>query len=161
LDATVFPHGGRWWLLSTRSGPLEDVELWAWHAPELMGPWVAHARNPVKTDICGARPAGRPFVHDGALYRPAQDGSRTYGGRITLRRVTQLTPTEFAEQPVTVLEASPEGPFPVGPHTLTPIGDAVLVDGRRTVFAPDALRAFLRIWAADLADRRRRRRSVP
>ena len=160
LDATVFPYEGRWWLLSTRSGPLEDVELWAWHAPELMGPWIAHARNPVKTDICGARPAGPPFVHDGALYRPAQDGSRTYGGRITLHRVTQLTPTEFAEQPVTVLEASPAGPFPVGPHTLTPIGDAVLVDGRRTVFAPDALRAFLRIWAADLADRRRRRRSV-
>jgi hypothetical protein len=134
VDPTVFSHDGRWWLMCTRSGVQADVELWVWHAFDLLGPWTAHARNPVKSDIRGARPDGPPFVQEGVLYRPAQDCSRTYGGRIALYRVTRLTPTEFAEDLVTILEASPESPFPRGPHTLTPIGDLVLVDGRQTVF---------------------------
>ena len=159
LDPTIFPHEGKWWLMCTRSGPHEDTELWAWHAPDLLGPWIGHSGNPVKTDVRGARPGGRPFVLDGALYRPGQDCSKTYGGRITLHRVTRLTPSEFAEEPVSVVEASPTNRFPTGPHTLTVIGDAVLLDGRRNVFAPAALRAFLRIWAADLAGGRARRAS--
>ena len=156
VDPTVFSHDGRWWLACTRKGAYEDVELWMWYAPDLLGPWTAHACNPVKTDVRGARPGGPPFVHEGILYRPAQDCSRTYGGRISIQRVIRLTPTEFAEEPVTVLEASPRSPFPDGPHTLTPVGDMVLVDGRRTVFVWPALRAFLRIWVADVAGKVRR-----
>ena len=74
-----------------------------------------------------------------------------------IQRVTRLTPTEFVEEPAAVLEASADSPFPDGRHTLTPVGDVVLVDGRRTVFVWPALRAFLGIWASDLAGRARRR----
>ncbi len=158
VDPTVFRHDGRWWLLCTEKGAREDVELRAWHAADLLGPWTPHARNPVKSDVRGARPAGPPFVHEGALYRPAQDCSKQYGWRIAVQRVTRLSPTEFAEEPVAVLEASPDSPFPRGRHTLTPVGDLVLVDGRRDVFVPAAFRAFLGIWANDLARRVRRRR---
>ena len=156
VDPTVFRHDGHWWLLCTRKGAQEDSELWVWHAPEVTGPWESHPLNPVKTDVRGARPAGPPFVHDGVLYRPTQDCSATYGGRTTLQRVTHLTPTEFAEEPVTVLEASARSPFPRGPHTVTPIGDVVLVDGCRTTFVPAAFRAFLAIWARSLTRRMRR-----
>jgi hypothetical protein len=157
LDSTVFEHDGRWWLMCTKKGPREDVELWIWHAEDLFGPWEPHARNPVKTDVRGARPGGPPFVHDGALYRPAQDCSKTYGWRVTIQRVNTLTSTEFAEEPAAVLEASPQSPFPSGRHTLTPVGDVVLLDGRRDVFVWAAFRAFLGIWARDLARKARRR----
>jgi hypothetical protein len=150
VDPTVFRHAGRWWLLCTRGGPLEDVELWAWHASDLLGPWTEHARNPVKTDVRGSRPGGRPFVHDGALYRPTQDCARRYGWRIAIQRVVQLTPTEFREELVTVLEASPESPFPRGRHTLTAVDGLTLIDGRRDVFVWAAFRAFLGIWTSDL-----------
>ena len=156
VDPTAFRHEGRWWLACTLKGPQEDAELWLWHADALAGPWTPHARNPVKTDVRGARPAGPPFRHDGALYRPAQDCSRTYGGRVTLHRVLELTPETFAEEQVAVVEASPRSRWPIGPHTLTAVGDVVLVDGRRTVFAPAAFRAFLGIWARALARRLRR-----
>ena len=156
VDPTVFSHEGRWWLTCTRKGTHEDVELWMWHAFDLVGPWTAHVRNPVKTDVRGARPAGPPFVHEGMLYRPAQDCSRTYGGRIMVQRVTHLTPSRFAEEPITVLEATPRSAFPGGPHTLTPVGNRVLVDGRRAVFVWAALRAFLRIWAENVARKLRR-----
>jgi hypothetical protein len=157
VDPTLFRHDGRWWLTCTRKGPQEDEELWAWHAPTVTGPWAAHALNPVKTDVRGARPAGPPFVNGGALYRPAQDCSRTYGGRVTVHRVHELTPTTFSEKQVAVLEASSRSRYPLGPHTVTAVGGRVLVDGRRTVFVPAACRAFLRIWARNAGRRLRRR----
>ena len=159
LDPTVFRHDGRWWLMCTKKGSGADSRLWIWHASGLRGPWMPHARNPVKTDVCSARPGGAPFVHEGVLYRPAQDCSRTYGGRIVIQRVTALTPTEFAEEPVTAIEASPESPFPLGRHTLTPVGDMVLIDGHREVFIWDSLRYFLKIWARDLWTKLRTGRS--
>lgn len=157
VDPTVFRHDGRWWLTCTPRGPRADVELWVWHALELTGPWTPHTRNPVKTDVRSARPGGTPFLHEGALYRPAQDCSKHYGWRVTLQRITRLTPSDFAEEGVMVLEASPGSPFPHGRHTFTPVGDVILVDGLRTVLVWQALRAFLRIWAHDVGHKLRRR----
>ena len=74
-----------------------------------------------------------------------------YGWRIVIQRVNRLTPTDFAEEPVVVLEAFADSPFPVGRHTLTPVGDMVLIDGSRAVFVWSAFWWFLRIWANDLA----------
>lgn len=150
VDPTVFRHDGRWWLTCTQKGADEDVELWVWHAAELRGPWTPHARNPVKVDVRGARPGGVPFVHDGELYRPVQDCSRMYGWRLVIQHVKRLTPTEFIEEPTVVLEPSPGIPFPLGRHTLSPVGDVVLIDGHRAVFAWPAFLGLLRIWARTL-----------
>ncbi len=132
-DATVFEFGGRWWLFCTDVDAGENLRLFIWHAPALFGPWRPHAVNPVKTDIRSSRPAGRPFTRDGALFRPAQDCSRTYGGGITLNRVTRLTPEEFAEEAVTVIQPDRTGDYPEGIHTLSAAGDLTFVDGKRLV----------------------------
>jgi hypothetical protein len=153
VDPTVFRHDGRWWLMCTQHGPREDSELWIWHASDLLGPWTEHARNPVKTDVRGTRPGGAPFIHNGMLYRPAQDCSKTYGWRIVIQRVTRLTPKEFAEEPVMVLQPSADSQYPLGRHTLTPVDDVVLIDGRRARFVWPALRSFLRICVKDLWSR--------
>lgn len=130
-DPTVFHHDGQWWLWGVKDGS----ELHVWYASDLFGPWQAHADNPVKTDIASARPAGTPFVHDGSLYRPAQDCSRTYGGRIVLNKVLALSPTEFREEIAAVIEPDPHGLYPVGIHTLAAAGDITLVDGKRWTFS--------------------------
>ena len=75
-----------------------QLEIHQVHAQELEGPWRPHASNPVKIDVCSARSAGTPFLVDCALFRPAQDCSRSYGGRITINRVQKLSPTEFLEE---------------------------------------------------------------
>jgi hypothetical protein len=157
VDPTVFRHEGRWWLTCTQKGREEEVSLWVWHAPELLGPWPAHARNPVKIDVRGARPGGVPFVHDGVLYRPSQDCSKTYGWRIVIQRVRSLTPSDFVEEPAAVMEASAGSPYPLGPHTMTSVGDVVLIDGYRTVFVWAAFLSVLGIWPRALANRLRRR----
>lgn len=131
VDPTLFRHEGRWWLFCTDREHDSHTKLFAWHAGALAGPWLPHAQNPLKTDVRSSRPAGTPFVHEGVLYRPAQDCSRTYGGAVVINRVLRLSPTEFAEEPAAVLSPDPDGPFPDGMHTVSAAGARTLVDGKR------------------------------
>jgi len=140
-DPVVFLFENMWWLLGTdlQAGPLSI--LCAWFADELLGPWTPHPRNPIKRDIASSRSAGTPFVVEGSLYRPSQDCSRTYGGRVVINRVSSLTPDEFEEHPVAVLEPEHNGPFSDGLHTISSGGSITLVDGkaRRSVFSSRAV----------------------
>jgi len=144
LDGTLFQHEGRWWLTHTDRDAGQYTHLFVWHAANLEGPWVPHALNPVKADVRSSRPAGTPFVHEGTLYRPAQDCSRRYGGRIVINRVLRLTPTEFAEEPAASVEPFPDSPFPEGIHTISRVGDMTLIDSKRHRFIPSAIPYVLR-----------------
>jgi hypothetical protein len=160
VDPTVFRYDGRWWLMCTEKGPDEDLNLWVWHASDLLGPWKPHEGNPVKSDVRNARPGGAPFVHEGVLYRPAQDCSKTYGWRIAIQRVKTLTPSEFAEESVTILEASANSPFPLGRHTLTPVGGVVLIDGNRALVVWHGQWSFVKVWARRMWDKIRGRQGA-
>lgn len=129
FDPTLLEHDGRWWLFGTKA-PLTNVALHLYHAERFEGPYTPHPLNPVKFDIRSARPAGTPFVHNGALYRPAQDSSRTYGGRIALNRVIELGTTRFREETVRWVDPLP-GPWNEGLHTVCAMGTFTLVDGKR------------------------------
>lgn len=140
VDPTVTFHGGRWWLLFTDGRGDPDADLHVWHAADLVGPWSPHRRNPVKMDVRSARPAGTPFVVDGVLHRPAMDNSRTYGGRVVINRVVELTPDTFRERPAAVVPPFP-GPFGRGIHTLAAAGPVTIVDGKRVRTVPTLLPA--------------------
>ena len=144
VDGTLFRFEGRWWLSATRQDAGQNLNLFFWHAPALEGPWAPHDANPVKTDIRGARPGGTPFVHEGVLYRPAQDCSGGYGRRIVIQKVTRLTTTEFREEVARFVEPIAGGPFPDGMHTLSSVGERTLVDGKRLRFIPRAMGYALR-----------------
>ncbi len=89
---------GRWWMFA---GGLGNQSLRLFQAPELQGPWTEHPRSPiVANDPDIARPAGRPLVLDGVLYRLGQDCDPTYGNQVRAFRVTELSPTAYAEEPV-------------------------------------------------------------
>jgi folate-dependent phosphoribosylglycinamide formyltransferase PurN len=132
FDPTLFQHNGRWWLFGT-APPLSNVALYAYHSATLEGPYQPHALNPIKLDIRSARPAGTPFVKDGRLYRPAQDSSITYGGRIALNEILELSPTRFAEHTVKHIEPIASCPWDKGIHTIAAVGDITLIDGKRFV----------------------------
>ncbi|MCB0790388.1 MAG: hypothetical protein H6595_11600 [Flavobacteriales bacterium] len=135
FDPSLVHHAGRWWLFGTRP-PLSNTELYLYHSERLEGPYVPHVMNPVKTDVRSARPGGTFFMDGGVLYRPAQDSSRTYGGRIALNRVTELSTTAYNEELVKYIGPVPGSAWCEGMHTLTAIGDITLVDGKRMVHVP-------------------------
>lgn len=130
-DTTLFFWEGLFWLAYTdvALGNFDNLCL-SWSSA-LTGPWQPHAGNPVKIDHRNARPAGTPFVHDGVLYRPAQDCGSSYGQATVINRVVRCTPLQFREEPVRRLHPDPRGRNPHGLHTLAAWGDRTLVDGKR------------------------------
>lgn len=121
VDPTLFRFDDRWWLFaSTR----EWDQLFLYHAPDLAGPWTAHAKNPI---IAGnahiARPGGRVIRHDGRLYRFAQDDAPTYGNQVHAFEITVLSPSQYEEveiAPSPILAASGRGWNGEGMHTIDP-----------------------------------------
>lgn len=143
VDSTIFRHGEYWWMFYTTSTGGTNVKLYVAFATSLFGPWTQHPANPVKTDVRSARPGGTPFVHEGLLYRPGQDSSRTYGGNVVIHRVDKLTPTQFEEQEVRRLEPDRNSRYSQGIHTIAAAGEMCVVDGKHFVFVPELLPAML------------------
>jgi hypothetical protein len=133
-DSTVVYSGDRWWLFCTVAGVEAQstlANLHIWHAPEPWGPWEPHRLQPAKVDLHSARPAGRPFIIDGVLYRPSQDCSPRYGTRTVINRVLTLTSEDFTEEVCSYVEPDPQGPCREGLHTVTSAAGLVVVDGYR------------------------------
>lgn len=133
-DATVIQHDGYWWLFGTDCDVDSSSKLYLWYAEDLFGHWKEHPQNPVKSDVRSSRPAGTPFFYKGQLYRPAQDCSKTYGGRIAINRVLQLTTTEFKEEVAIWLNPYEESPYPHGIHTISSVGDKTIIDSKKITF---------------------------
>lgn len=136
VDPTIFQHEGHWWLFCTdgQAGPNESLH--AWYADDPTGEWVPHQLNPLKVDIRSARPAGVPFISQGALIRPAQDCSHGYGGAITFNVIVKLTPNEFLEEPAGQLLPG-ENSYPAALHTIASCGERAIIDGARLTFIPE------------------------
>ncbi len=139
VDATVVRHAGRWWMFHALFGPADrDMrELHVAWSDSLAGPWTAHAANPVRTGVTGARPGGSAFVMDGALHLPVQDCGPTYGAAIELLRIEVLTPEAFEATPVRRFE--PTGLLPDhadGLHTLSGLGGVTCIDVKSVRSSP-------------------------
>jgi hypothetical protein len=136
VDPTLFEHDGLYWILGSRQddGAWGNLNLYAFYAHSLRGPYQPHPLNPVKCDIGSSRPAGRPILVDGQLFRPAQDCSRTYGGALVLNRIVKLSPTEYEELPQVRLEPRSNWPYASGLHTLNATRSGSVIDAKAFVF---------------------------
>ncbi len=130
VDTTLAEIDGAWWLFTCRAAPGTSAhdELHVYRAETPLGPWQAHARNPVKTDARGARPAGRLFLRDGAWHRPAQDSSGRYGRATVIQRITRLDLDGYAEVEVARIEPTWDRRL-IATHTYNEAGALAMVDG--------------------------------
>ena len=106
-DSMLFPHEGRWWLLTNldRAGVGDfGSELHLFYADQpLTQDWTPHPLNPVIVDPQRARNAG--LLHaDASLYRVSQQqGFDAYGKAAHLNRIIELSPTRYAEETLKTL----------------------------------------------------------
>lgn len=131
VDPTLIFHQNHWYLFFT-AGYATNVELHIWHAENLEDEFVPHVLNPVKSNVSNSRPAGPLFYLDGKLYRPSQDCSRSYGGRVIINEVKILSEDSFLEITVNVLEPPPKFE---GLHNLSFAGDSMMFDVKRMGFS--------------------------
>jgi hypothetical protein len=137
IDPTIFRWENLWWMLGTLPDyPSESLHIW--YSQELTGPFFPHPNNPVKIDVRSSRPAGKPFISGGILYRPAQNCSKTYGGNIVINQVITLTTKEFMEQPVVELYPHKHWKYSKGMHTISGADEFTVIDAKRLEFIPMA-----------------------
>ena len=147
VDPTVFRYQDCWWLFCTNGHNASNAELHAWYADDIFSTWRPHAGNPIKRDVANARPGGTPFEWNGRLFRPAQDCSERYGGRLIINEIVELSPEHFRERSVSVLEPDRAGPFPAGLHTASGAGELTVIDGNRIRFEPRQAARAVRAYA--------------
>jgi hypothetical protein len=101
-DSTLLHHHDKWWLFTAgvldHAPPEKTLCLFVANSP--LGPWTAHPKNPIVSDLSHARPAGCLYFDNGQLIRPGQDCSRSYGYAVGLHRVEVLSETDYQETPL-------------------------------------------------------------
>jgi hypothetical protein len=158
IDATLLRHDERWWLFGTLPGAAEsESHLYLFSSPDLSGSWIPHPLNPVVIDPACARPAGKIFVRDGRLIRPAQDCERRYGNGLAFMEITVLSTERYEEKLLTRLMPPARG-FPRhGIHTFniveTSSGGTAILDAYTVGFDPLA-------WFDRLMERPRFRKAL-
>jgi hypothetical protein len=128
-DATLHYQDGLWWMfvnVGVDGGEAHD-ELHLYFAETLLGEWKPHPCNPVRSDVRGARPAGRPYMQDGMLLRPAQICAPLYGSGVAINHVVQLSPHAYEEsERQKILPVHSTGVL--GIHTLNRAGGLCVID---------------------------------
>jgi hypothetical protein len=129
-DATFHRAGDRWWMFVNSGAEGTELydELHLFYADDLLGEWHAHPANPVKSDVCGARPAGALYVRDGVLHRPAQICAPLYGSGLSISRVQELSPHGYRETEVARILPPPDQGV-LGIHTFNRSGRLSVIDG--------------------------------
>jgi hypothetical protein len=134
-DATLALLGNFWWMFATIGGPSisKNDEVHLFFAESPLGPWQPHRRNPIKSDVRSARPAGQIFLHQQNHYRPSQDCSTSYGHAIALNRIERIDPTHYHE--VEVARISPTWlPGLLGTHTINAVTGLTVIDACKRKF---------------------------
>jgi len=140
VDNTLVKFNEKWWLFCTMSTDESNTNLYLFFADKFDGEYSAHAANPVKSDIRCSRPAGTPFINNGLLYRPAQDSSDTYGGKIALNKIVKLNECAFEEETVGYIGTFKNSAFDKGIHTISGVGGYTIFDAKRFIFVGAAFR---------------------
>lgn len=98
-DASIFRHGGRWWMFVETSGALPFGELRLYGSDELFGGWSEHPASPLRVDDpVSSRPGGRVIEDGGRLLRFSQNCATRYGLDVRAFQIEVLTPTEYRER---------------------------------------------------------------
>lgn len=140
IDATVVHFDENWWMFYALSGPDDRAmrELHVARADTLMGPWIPHSANPVRTGFEGSRPGGNAFVHEGELYLPVQDCAGGYGLNVRLLHISVLTQNAFEASEVR--RFGPQGRLPGyehGLHTLSGTDAVTFLDLKSINHSPE------------------------
>ena len=134
IDNTIIKHENTYWMFTTdrRDGFRHNLKLF--YTEDLFSDWIPHPRNPVKTDIRSARPAGTPFFFERNWYRPSMDYAEKIEGRIFINKILNLSKTEYEEISVKVIDPYSDTRFSDKIHTLCDAGDYTIIDGGKEAF---------------------------
>ena len=102
VDPTLFQKDGKWWIFACKAendGTSKSNELMLFYSDNpLSEDWNPHILNPIVSDIRNARPAGKIFVMDNKIVRPAQNCFQVYGNGLSFNEIIKLNENEYEER---------------------------------------------------------------
>lgn len=132
-DSTLIVKDGLFYLFSSRPGE-GGPEAHLFISESLDGVYRPHPCSPIDRNRATSRNAGSIILKDGAMFRPVQDCSHSYGKQVSILRIDRLSPTEYSEHPEKLHILNTDEPFyNHGGHQF----NAVNFNGR-TIVATDA-----------------------
>jgi hypothetical protein len=147
-DSSILKKNAKYWIFGTMCENETKYELYVFYSDSLLGPYVPHRSNPVKSGLDGTRSAGNYIEVDGILYRPTQNCKNEYGESITVNKITELNEINVIEEPYLDISINRKNGYNIGMHTIHTInilGNNIVVDGVHWTFSPGLqLRTWLR-----------------
>jgi len=93
VDTTMVWHNGEWWIWTS-----EKFSLHLFHTKTLSGTWVEHPMSPIyRNNRRIGRNGGSVTVHNGLVYRFAQDCVSFYGKELVVMKVVKLDHNVYKE----------------------------------------------------------------
>lgn len=134
VDTVLFERDSLWWMLTTIQGKgpgLNNCELHAFYAPDPLGDWLPHKKNPIVMNARKGRNGGLLHDQNGSPCRVAQVSAFTfYGAFSAIYRIDEISPETYRE--TLVKEIHPNF-FPKldGTHHLSCADDVTFFDFMR------------------------------
>lgn len=138
-DATILKKDNKYWIFATINQGEANYNLLVFYSGNLLGPYLPHQQNPIKTGLDGNRAAGHFFEIEGIIYRPTQNCKNIYGESITINKVVELNESSVIEEPYMNIIINNKNKRNAGfqtIHTINALGDYIVVDGIKWTFAP-------------------------
>lgn len=96
-DSDIFRKDGRYYLYSSiHSRKAPEPHIFVSDSPE--GEFRELPYSPLECDPSKARNAGRFFMYEDKLYRPAQDCAKGYGKQLSIFEITELGDSGYKEE---------------------------------------------------------------
>jgi len=137
-DSVILKYNNRYWLFGTLFEKRLDYKLNIFYSDNLLGPYIPHKGNPVKSGLNGTRAAGNFFEVDRVIYRPVQNCEREYGESITINKLIKLDESSFIEEPsmeISIDDANLKYQNIHTIHTINILNDLIVIDGMRWTFS--------------------------
>ncbi len=148
LDSTIVKIDGIYWIFGTLKEKPSGYSLYLFKSDNLLGPYVPHPANPVKSGYNGTRSAGSFINVDENLYRPTQNCQNAYGESISINIIKRLDEHFFEEEPymdITIDKKNRDVHGIHTIHTINAIDGLIAVDGMKWTFSlANQFRNFLR-----------------
>ncbi len=131
VDPTIIFHDEKYWLfinVIANEGASAHDELYLFYCDNILeDEFQPHPQNPVVSDVKKARPAGKPFLYKGALYRPSQNCSHHYGYGLQFNRIDKLSVQDYEEKTVSSIDPDWDSEI-IGVHTFNTMGKLTITD---------------------------------
>jgi folate-dependent phosphoribosylglycinamide formyltransferase PurN len=131
VDSTILKKDGKYWLfcnIKEHKNASSFDELFLFHSESLISDnWIPHPQNPIVQDVKSSRPAGKIFIENDRMFRPAQDCSKRYGYGMKIKEIRTINEKNYEE--IEVQSIYPNwGKNIIATHSLNNSGRLTIID---------------------------------